>query len=169
MKQVLWAVCLLIFYWFFIQAPAAAAPVQMYASPSDPRVTVVMQRMYLDGEVSEEILMRPPATLEKFLWQHRDWQVVDRDDMQIVLQKRVDDISPLLKSGGYFGVSKKGMLQLFRGKPGDHEAIHSFFQIDIRKLKSDRRRELRHGIRVQTKEKYVKVLQELKHYSVEKD
>ena len=54
--------------------------------------------------------------LEKFLQQYKEW-LVDRDDVQIVLQKKVDDISPLLKTSGYFGVSEEGILQIFKGVP----------------------------------------------------
>ena len=95
----------------------------------DPQVTILLERMYVDGEVSEEIFTEKVADLEKFLQQYKEWQLVDRDDVQIVLQKKVDDISPLLKTSGYFGVSEEGILQIFKGVPKSDNAIHSFFKL----------------------------------------
>ncbi|MCV5466885.1 intercompartmental signaling factor BofC, partial [Escherichia coli] len=85
--------------------------------------TILLERMYVDGEVSEEIFTEKVADLEKFLQQYKEWQLVDRDDVQIVLQKKVDDISPLLKTSGYFGVSEEGILQIFKGVPKSDNAI----------------------------------------------
>ena len=59
-------------------------------------------------------LYRKSSGLRKVLQQYKEWQLVDRDDVQIVLQKKVDDISPLLKTSGYFGVSEEGILQIFK-------------------------------------------------------
>ena len=64
--------------------------------------------MYVDGEVSEEILTEKVVDLEKFLQQYKEWQLVDRDDVQIVLQKKVDDISPLLKRAVILACQRKG-------------------------------------------------------------
>ena len=52
--------------------------------------------------------LQKSSGLRKVLQQYKEWQLVDRDDVQIVLQKKVDDISPLLKTSGYFGVSEEG-------------------------------------------------------------
>ena len=73
----------------------------------EPEVTILLERMYVDGEVSEEILTEKVTDLEKFLQQYKEWQLVDRDDVQIVLQKKVDDISPLLKTSGYLECQRK--------------------------------------------------------------
>ena len=74
----------------------------------DPQVTILLERMYVDGEVSEEIFTEKVADLEKFLQQYKEWQLVDRDDVQIVLQKKVDDISPLLKRAVILECQRKG-------------------------------------------------------------
>jgi forespore regulator of the sigma-K checkpoint len=132
-------------------------------------VTIILQRTYLDGEVSEEIFTEKIALLEETLQKYKDWQLVDRDDVQLVLQKRVDDISPLLKTSGYFGVSKEGILQIFKGIPSTHNAIHSFFQLDMRKLESYQRQRLERGIPIKSKKRYVEVLETMKNYSIEKD
>ena len=74
--------------------------------------------------------------LEKFYSSIKNGGSLMRDDVQIVLQKKVDDISPLLKTSGYFGVSEEGILQIFKGVPKNDNAIHSFFQIDMKSLRA---------------------------------
>ncbi|MGE1006359.1 BofC C-terminal domain-containing protein [Bacillus cereus] len=133
----------------------------------EPEVTILLERMYVDGEVSEEIFTEKVADLEKFLQQYKEWQLVDRDDVQIVLQKKVDDISPLLKTSGYFGVSEEGILQIFKGVPKSDNAIHSFFQIDMKKLESYERAKLKRGIRIKSKEGFVKTIEKMKQYAVQ--
>jgi len=139
------------------------------ASHEEPRITVILQRTYLDGEVSEEVLTEKTQQLEQVLRKYKDWQIVDRDDVEIVLQKRINDISPLLKTSGYFGVSKEGILQIFKGMPNSEHVIQSFFQIDTKKLETDRRQQLEKGIRIQSKERYAEVLEEMKSYSNSQD
>ncbi|MDM5190129.1 BofC C-terminal domain-containing protein [Bacillus sp. DX4.1] len=133
----------------------------------EPQITIMLERVYLDGEVSEEIFTEKVVNLEKFLQEYREWQLVDRDDVQIVLQKRMDDISPLLKTSGYFGVSKNGILQIFNGVPKSDNAIQSFFQIDMKKLESYEREQLKRGIRIKSKERFVKTIEEMKQYAVQ--
>lgn len=134
----------------------------------EPSITVVLQRAYVDGEVSEEIFTEKVANIEEMLKVYKDWQLVDRDDTQMVMQKRINDISPLLKTSGYFGISKKGILQLYQGVPKSNHAIHSFFQIDMEKLESYRKDQLERGIRVKSKKRYEQVLETMKQYSVQK-
>ena len=137
------------------------------SNEKEPEVTILLERMYVDGEVSEEILTEKVTDLEKFLQQYKEWQLVDRDDVQIVLQKKVDDISPLLKTSGYFGVSEEGILQIFKGVPKSDNAIHSFFQIDMKKLESYERAKLKRGIRIKSKEGFVKTIEKMKQYAVQ--
>ena len=144
----------------------AAAPAPK-VTQKEPQVTILLERMYVDGEVSEEIFTEKVANLEQFLQQYKEWQLVDRDDTQIVLQKKVDDISPLLKTSGYFGVSNEGILQIFNGLPKEDNAIHSFFQIDMKKLESYERAELKRGIRIKSKERFVKTIEKMKQYAVQ--
>lgn len=134
----------------------------------EPRIKVMLERTYLDGEVSEEVFTENVSSLETFFKKYDDWQLVDRNDEQVVLQKRIQDISPLLKINGYFGVSKEGILQTFEGVPRKENAIHSFFQIDMKKLKSYKRNQLKRGIRIESKERFVKVIEEMKQYTVQK-
>lgn len=131
-------------------------------------VTVILERVYLDGEVSEEIVQETIWSMEDFWASYDDWQLMDMTEEQIVFQKKMDDISPLLKTNGYFGISDNGVLSIFNGKPGQAEIIQSFFQIDVEKLESKRHDDLVKGIPIKSKQEYEEVLEQYKPYSVPK-
>ncbi|WP_051827304.1 BofC C-terminal domain-containing protein [Metabacillus indicus] len=158
---------------FFLSFPAVHEPYdaagnddQAYEVSGPLTVTVVLERIYLDGEISEEVKTETILAMEDFWAKYEGWQLVDQDDNQIIFQKEVDDISPLLKANGYFGLSSEGVFSIFNGKPDDaSEIIHSFFQIDVGKLETRKHDELRHGIRIQSKDHYLKVIQSYKAYS----
>lgn len=152
---------------FFVHGDYNVASAASYTPVEEPRIKIMLERIYLDGEVSEEIFTEKVSSLEVFLEEHHDWQLINRDNEQIVLQKRVQDISPLLKINGYFGVSKEGILQTFEGVPQMDHVIHSFFQIDMKKLKSYKRDQLERGIRVESKERFVEVMEEMKQHTVQ--
>ncbi|MEH7464256.1 BofC C-terminal domain-containing protein [Bacillus thuringiensis] len=160
MQIVLAAFCL------YHESSVASAESSGNEAQQEPQITIMLQRIYLDGEVSQEIFREEVVNLEKLLEQYKDWQLVDRDDVQIVLQQRIDDISPLLKTSGYFGVSKEGILQIFNGVPEKDNAIHSFFQIDMKKMESYQCEQLKRGIRVKSKERFVKVMKDMEQYSM---
>lgn len=70
------------------ESSVIAAASSLEVTQKEPQVTILLERMYVDGEVSEEIFTEKVANLEQFLQQYKEWQLVDRDDTQIVLQKR---------------------------------------------------------------------------------
>ncbi|WP_225228724.1 intercompartmental signaling factor BofC [Bacillus sp. PS06] len=134
---------------------------------NDPlTLTVILERVYLDGEVSEEILEETIWAMEDFWAQYEDWQLIHHDEEQVVFQQHVDDISPLLKSNGYFGISDEGVLTIFDGKPNSsNKVIQSFFQIDVEKLESRQHNLLKKGIKVGNKAEYINVLETYRTYT----
>ncbi|WP_338470376.1 BofC C-terminal domain-containing protein [Niallia sp. XMNu-256] len=131
-------------------------------------VEVILKCLYMDGEISEETVTETIYSMENFWAKYDDWQYIGMENNKMVFQKRADDISPLLKSNGYFGVTDDGILSIFNGKPYKSHIIQSFFQIDVGKLESTKREELKNGIPVKTKDRYVEVLETYKNYSKEK-
>lgn len=127
---------------------------------------ITLKRIYLDGEVSEEYVCETVTNINDFWNKYRDWQVVSYDNQRIILEQQVDDISPLLKVNGYFGVTENGILSIFNGTPDEKDIIQSFFQIDIEKLEGKKLRELKQGIRVHSKEVYQEVLETMRQYSI---
>jgi forespore regulator of the sigma-K checkpoint len=143
-----------------------AIPVMKTIQVLDPKtVRVILSRIYLDGEISEEIVEETILSMEDFWAEYSEWDLVDQDEAQVVFQQKVDDISPLLKINGYFGISEEGTLNIYEGKPSEEKVIQSFFQINMKKLKSHQQRELEDGIPVLSRDRYEEVLKMYKKYA----
>lgn len=161
------------FFMFIVRAPEMMAAdfadrsginhPQQLTEPSI--LKVVLERVYLDGEISEETIEESVTSLANFWAKYDQWQLISANESQFVFRKQVDDISPLLKVNGYFGISDNGVLTIFNGRPNRSRIIQSFFQIDIKKLESRKQEELLHGIPIKTKDRYKKVLETFKPYS----
>ena len=133
---------------------------------SEPQqLTIILERIYLDGEISEEVVYDSYWSIENFWSKYDQWQLVEIDESTMVFRKQEDDISPLLKANGYFGLSEDGVLTIFNGRPDRSRIIQSFFQIDVKKLESNKQEELLQGIPIKTKDRYVEVLETFKPYS----
>ncbi|UTR14241.1 intercompartmental signaling factor BofC [Salipaludibacillus sp. LMS25] len=133
----------------------------------EPReVEVILQRVYLDGEVSEEEVEETIWSMEDFWSYYEDWEVVDLNERQIIFKKEVNDISPLMKMHGYFGMTEDGMLSIYNGKPSEKDVIQSFFQINTAELKSHLHESLIEGIPVSTKDQYLQVLKLYEEYAI---
>lgn len=128
-------------------------------SSSSVQMTVILETVYMDGEVSEEIREETVASMKDIWNEYKDWYLIDMDDEQIVFQRYVDDLSPLTKAG-YFGLTKDGTLSIFEGKPSESSrVIQSFFQIDVKKLESHEQEKLKKGISVRSKRNYKRVIE----------
>ncbi|MEH7343630.1 intercompartmental signaling factor BofC [Bacillus sp. JJ1532] len=128
-------------------------------------ITVVLERMYMDGELSQELLTETIWSMEEFWAKYDEWQLIDMEEEKMIFRKYMDDISPLLKANGYFGITDKGVLTIFNGRPHKSNIIQSFFQIDLGRLESKKCEELKEGIPIKTKEQFVEVLETFKSYS----
>src|SRR3954463_12456110 len=81
---------------------------------SEPQqLTIILERIYLDGEMSEEVVHDSYWSIENFWSRYDQWQLVGMDESTMVFRKQEDDISPLLKANGYFGLSEDGVLTIF--------------------------------------------------------
>lgn len=129
-------------------------------------VEVVLYRYYLDGEMSEEEIEETIWSMEDFWSYYEEWDLVDQNSKQIVFQKEIDDISPLLKMHGYFGLSGDDTLSIYNGKPAEEDIIHSFFQINTNQLKSQSHELLLEGIRITTKDEFIEVLKNYQKYAI---
>lgn len=129
-------------------------------------VEVKLERVYLDGEISEEVIKETILSMEDFWAFYDDWQLIDQNEEVIHFRQYIDDISPLLKINGYFGISNDGFFNLYEGKPIEENIIQSFFQINTKKLKSHQHIELKEGIPVMTTDNYKEVIQMFRQYAV---
>ncbi|WP_462412358.1 BofC C-terminal domain-containing protein [Neobacillus sp. Marseille-QA0830] len=149
-----------------ITMTGSAAPLDDQRKTEPLHFTVILERMYLDGEISQEVVDETCWSIENFWAKYDQWRLVDIDETTFVFQKQVDDISPLLKANGFFGVTDDGILTIYNGRPDRSKIIQSFFQIDIKKLESKTQQQLIEGIPIKTKDRYVEVLETFKPYSV---
>ncbi|MCR6106182.1 BofC C-terminal domain-containing protein [Salipaludibacillus agaradhaerens] len=129
-------------------------------------VEVILQRVYLDGEISEEEVVETIWSMEDFWSYYEDWEVIDLNEHQIIFKKEVNDISPLMKMHGYFGMTEDGTLSIYNGKPSEKDVIQSFFQINTSELKSHLHDSLIEGIPVSTKDQYFQVLKLYEEYAI---
>jgi len=145
----------------------AIGGVEASSKESSVQMRVILESVYLDGEVSEEIVTEAVVSMKDIWKKYKGWQLVNMDDEQIVFQKRIDDISPLAKTNGYFGLTKDGKLSIFEGKPNESSrVIQSFFQIDIKKLESHQHEQLQKGIRVASKSRYRDIIEMYRHFAL---
>lgn len=157
-------------YGLTIQAEPAFAekPTNSVNEINEPlKVTIILQRVYLDGEMSEEKVSETIWSMEDFWAKYDKWQLMDIEQRKAVFRQGVDDISPLLKANGYFGLSEEGVLTIFNGRPDATNIIQSFFQIDLGRLESIKRDQLKKGIPIKNKHRYEKVLETFKPYTLE--
>ncbi|MCM3002623.1 BofC C-terminal domain-containing protein [Priestia koreensis] len=131
------------------------------------QTTILLERVYLDGVVGEEEIEQKNMTKEAAISEYNEWRLVAEFDDELIFRTHVDDISPLLKANGYFGVSGEGILSVYEGVPTSQQqkVIQSFFQLDINKLESRQHEQLQHGIRIHSKDQYLALLNFYKPYS----
>lgn len=127
-------------------------------------LTIILHKVYINGEVIEEIYINQHKTLDQVKKEFKGWKIIEENDDQIVLMKKIKDLSPTLKSKGYLGINSNGMLNLYIGTPSGNNIIESFFQIDTDKLEVNKQKELEKGIKISTKNHYKHLLHYLKEY-----
>lgn len=138
-----------------------------YAYQQNPElIEVVLKRIYLDGEISEEYVEETNMSMEDIWSKYDKWQLIKKEKDELVFQQMVDDISPLMKTNGYFGISNDGILTIFNGKPEKANIIQSFFQLDLEKLETKQHQNLQKGIPVKSKDNYVEVLETFKNFTI---
>lgn len=133
----------------------------------DPLVLeVVLQRSYMDGVVTEERMEETIWAMEDFWAAYDGWEVINQSDNQIIFGKEMNELSPVIKKNGYFGVNDEGELTIFDGIPENQKAIQSFFYIDTDKLESRKSEELQKGIKINSKDQYLSLIKEYEQYSI---
>ncbi len=142
---------------------------KMEKAPNTCVTSITLERVFVDGEVSEETLYQKGLTPKQIRHKYKGWLLKSRSQDKMVFQKNMNDISPLLKANGYLGITNDGTVTIFNGKPDHEDIIHSFFQIDIKKLEGKKQTQLLKGIPVKSVEDFNSALKALKPYSMPKE
>lgn len=127
-------------------------------------VTVHLKTVYLDGFKTEKKIDEPILSMEDFWDNYKGWQLVKQSTSDVYFQKNINDISPVSKAAGIFGISKNHTLTIFNGNPNNDQIIQTFFQLDLDALEAKLHMKLEKGIPVQSKENFKQVMKVLSHY-----
>lgn len=130
-------------------------------SPDTP-VTVRLKQIYICGEESTELGVLTAAQTVALLERHPGWTAVLAGDGAVVLEERVNDLSPACKESAVFGIDKEGYLSLYDGPPERNKVLRTFFQLDVDCMESSLPRDqidaLERGIRISDLDEYNSVL-----------
>lgn len=149
--------------------PALAVDQSVSVNP-ELAVRVVKRTEYICGVVAEEKTTLSKAALSKWKQAHPNgWM---REGDRTVLTEVVEDLAPLCKTNGYFGLNEAGELTLFNGVPKEAKAIQTFFRINIKRMESGLPHEpiasLYQGIRIKDLAEYNSVLSTFSEFAVDK-
>ncbi|MFM1652387.1 BofC C-terminal domain-containing protein [Brevibacillus sp. B_LB10_24] len=137
------------------------------------QIELVLRRSYLCGTKDEEKQLSNGKSAEQLLSEHTDWEVVSVEPERLVLHKQVNDLSPVCKENGYFGVSRDGMLALFNGVPSENKVIQTFYQINTARMEASLPKEeiahLKSGIRVRDLAEYNSILSTYSEFQLRKE
>jgi forespore regulator of the sigma-K checkpoint len=132
-------------------------------------VEVVLHRTYLCGEETRQLGSHSSAEAADLLIAHREWEARLEPAAKLVMEEKVDDLSPQCRKTAYIGMDKEGNLSLFDGPPRRDKVIRTFFQLNVEMLETqltqERISELANGIRVTDRDEYNSVLSTFNEYS----
>ncbi len=129
---------------------------------------VVLQKIYIDGQMSEERRTETVWSLEDFWAAYDGWKVVNQQEGQIVFHKKVKELSPTIKAKGYIGLDEHGKLSIFEGKPSEQKVIQTFYQIDLDELEVLDSQGLEEGIKIKSADQYFQLLKQFEKLAVKK-
>lgn len=128
---------------------------------------------YLCGVQTEVKTFHSIEEMEEWVIQYKDqWDKVIKEGAGFKLLKKVpNDLSPVCKKDGYFGITEDHVLTIFEGPPAQNKVIQTFFRIDTERLESMLPMEelltLKKGIRIHNVEEYRSVLSTYKQFAAE--
>ncbi|GAF65908.1 hypothetical protein BTS2_2807 [Bacillus sp. TS-2] len=124
---------------------------------------IKLETVYLDGLKKEEYIDETILSMEDFWAYYEDWDLIEQSLEEMVFRKTINELSPVVKIHGYFGMSEDGNIHIYEGLPEDEQIIQSFFQIDTRKLKGKLKEELAQGIKVEDKSQFNKMVKKFRN------
>lgn len=99
-------------------------------------IDLVLQRSYMCGQQDEEHKKLESDSIEDLLAEYSGWEIISIGPDKVVLHQQVNDLSPLCKENGYFGLTEDGTLTLFNGLPAEQKVIQTFYRIDTERMEA---------------------------------
>ncbi|WP_373562357.1 BofC C-terminal domain-containing protein [Halobacillus litoralis] len=124
------------------------ASVETLVQAEPLELTIVMKEHYLDGVVETTTKQETIWSMMDFWASFEGWRIENQELDRIVFQRQVEDISPLTKQHGYFGLNENGELAVFQGIPNEGKVMESFKPIPVKPLESKRIDVLKGGIKI---------------------
>jgi forespore regulator of the sigma-K checkpoint len=140
---------------------------------TEQSVTLILQTNYICGTEIGTKQFHQVRDMEEWLEaQDFSWTIQSKSDSEYSVTRDVEnDLSPLCKKEGYFGLSEEGVLTMFQGPPTDNQVIQTFFRIDTQllesKLPQEKMGSLIQGIRVHSVDEYLNVLSTFEEFAAE--
>ncbi|HJV44289.1 MAG TPA: BofC C-terminal domain-containing protein [Bacillota bacterium] len=131
-------------------------------------VELILQKSYICGADEEQTLKKNVASSDQLLQEYHDWQLVSHQENKYIFRTKIQDLAPICKEKGYFGLSGQNILTLFEGPPEENKVIQTFFQIDTKKFESSLPNELgflNKGIRIKDLAEYNSILSTYEEYA----
>jgi forespore regulator of the sigma-K checkpoint len=131
-------------------------------------VDLVLKKSYIGGTEEEEKLNKTVSSTDQLMKEYQDWDLESHQGNTFVFKRKIQDLAPICKEKGYFGLSEKGILTLFEGPPEEKKVIQTFFQINTKKIESSLPNELGYlqkGIRIKDLAEYNSILSTYEEYA----
>ncbi|WP_262421781.1 intercompartmental signaling factor BofC [Bacillus aquiflavi] len=82
---------------------------------SDPlKLSIILERVYLDGEMSEEEIVETIWSLEDFWAKYDEWNLIDlQEGKAVFFSSKLMIFFPVLKENGFFGITEEGIFTIF--------------------------------------------------------
>lgn len=136
-------------------------------SVKTPEITNVhLKTTYLDGVSIVNVVNDHFISSENVMTKYDGWHVATCHEKDVFLYKKVNDLSPISKTAGIFGLKDGNILTLYKGSPDENQVIQTFFQIDVNALEADAANQLKEGIRISNKNDFKKVLDSFSKYAI---
>ncbi|QAS54707.1 bypass-of-forespore protein C [Halobacillus litoralis] len=134
--------------------------VKTLVKPEPLKLKVILREHYIDGVTETTKKEETIWSMMDFWATYEDWTVEEQHIDTVVFQRHVEDISPLTKQQGYFGLTENGELAVFQGLPDNGKVMESFKPIPVKPLESKREKELETGIKIKDQRHFEQVLQQ---------
>ncbi|SFJ17074.1 forespore regulator of the sigma-K checkpoint [Halobacillus dabanensis] len=134
--------------------------VKTLVKPEPLKLTVILKEHYIDGVMETTRKEETIWSMMDFWASYEDWTLEDQQLDRVVFERKVEDISPLTKQQGYFGLTNDGELAVFQGVPNEGKVMESFKPVPIKPLESKRESELKDGIKIKNYRHFEQVVRQ---------
>ncbi|MGL4521809.1 MAG: BofC C-terminal domain-containing protein [Bacilli bacterium] len=140
---------------------------EMFYQPTETfeknKVEVTIQTWYINDDIKEHSYTSEQS-ISEIIKAYQNATLIDQGKGWIILLEKSKDLSPDIKGSGYWGLSNDGVLTIFSGKPTEQKAIQSFYQIQMERLETNKRKQLEAGIPIKSVDDYLEIIRNMKLY-----